>query len=567
MKKRILSILLLVIMTSMSAVSAASQIRLNNYVIDFGEDQATEEIDGELFVPLRKIGELCHFEISWEDGFAIVKKAGDEYKLSVSSENVIKNGAEEVLYKKPVILKDRMLVSVNDAKNLFEIYDDIDQFDGEIALHQNFKYGDAKYYDLVTTFIGDAKTQRGFSWEAELDYDDMILQYKKPDEADDKLVDFAPSCEKVAVAWANNKTYEEVPISVYDLGDYSYSYASMYDYRLFYKAELKDLEAGTEYVYRVGSKSHDDFSEFYTFKTEAEDEDSFSMIAVTDPQGRTIEEYAYYAKTLNTALEECKDPAFILNCGDFTDNAYYDDWWRYFFESSKGTCEGIPLVTAVGNHDVRGDSVKFYNYHFDNPQNAKGLSENFVPKEGTTITMAACIKYLDNTVYSFDYGNAHFAVVNTGSDHGDATELLSLQKEWLKNDLQNTDKKWKILVTHRGIYVEKVRKQTEAVKLAFLDIIDECGVDLVIEGHDHVYMRTNKMRGGQVSEDGIYYAIIGSAALKRYDTDEMHDWVSVIKPLPKELPNYVVISVDDSKISYTAKLTDGTEIDAFEIEK
>ena len=552
-------------MTSVSAVSAAPKIRLNNYVIDFGEDQATEEIEGELFVPLRKIGELCHFEISWEDDFAIVKKDGNEYKLSVSSENVIKNGAEEVLYKKPVILNDRMLVSVNDAKNLFEVYDDIDQFEGEIALHQDFKYDDEKYYDLVTTFIGDAKTQRGFSWEAELDYDDMILQYKKSDEADEKLIDVVPSCEKVPVAWANNKTYEEVPISVYDLGDYSYSYASMYDYRPFYKEDLTDLEAGTEYAYRIGSKSHDDFSEFYTFKTEKKDGNSFSMIAVTDPQGRTIEEYDYYSKTLNTALEEYSDPAFILNCGDFTDNAYYDDWWRYFFESSKGTCEGIPLMTAVGNHDVRGDSVKFYNYHFNNPQNAKGLADNFVPSEGTTITMAACIKHLDNTVYSFDYGNAHFAVVNTGSDHGNATELLSLQKEWLKNDLQGTDKKWKVLVTHRGIYVEKIRNQTP--KEAFLDIVDECGVDLVIEGHDHTYMRTHKMKNDAVSEEGTVYALIGSAALKRYDATDVHEWVELIKPLPKELPNYVVISFDDEKISYTAKLIDGTEIDAFEIEK
>ena len=145
MKKRILSILSLVIITSISAVSAAPQIRLNNYVIDFGEDQATEEIEGELFVPLRKIGELCHFEISWEDGYAIIEKDGSEYKLSASSENVIKDGEEEALNKMPVILNDRMLISLTDAKNLFEIYDDIDQFEGEIALHQDFKYDDEKY--------------------------------------------------------------------------------------------------------------------------------------------------------------------------------------------------------------------------------------------------------------------------------------------------------------------------------------------------------------------------------------------------------------------------------------
>lgn len=565
MKKRIFPILLLVIMTSASAVSAAPQIRLNNYVIDFGEDQAAEEIEGELYIPLRKIGELCHFEIDWKDGFAVISGEDDEYRIAANSDIAYKNGAEEKLSEKTYILNDRMLISKADAKNVFKLYDDLDQKEGEIGLHQNFKFNDAGFYDLVTTFTGDAKTQRGFSWEAELDYDDMILQYKKSGEADDKLSEVVPSCEKAAVAWANNKTYEEVPVSVYDLGDYSYSYASMFDHRLFYKAELKDLEAGTEYVYRIGSKSKDDFSEFYTFKTEAEDENAFSMIGVTDPQGRTIEEYAYYAKTLNTALEECNDPAFILNCGDFTDNAYYDDWWRYFFESSKGTCEGIPLMTAVGNHDVRGDSVRFYNYHFNNPQNAKGLSEGFVPSKGTTITIAACIKYLDNTVYSFDYGNAHFAVVNTGSDHGNAIELLSLQKEWLKNDLQNTDKKWKILATHRGIYAEKPRNQTP--KEAFLDIVDECGVDLVLEGHDHTYMRTHKMKGDKVSEEGTIYALIGSAALKRYDATDVHEWVEVVKPLPKELPNYVVISFDDDKISYTAKLIDGTELDSFEIEK
>ena len=101
--KRILITLLIAGLTNAYAVNAAPQIRLNNYVIDFGEDQATEEIEGELFVPLRKIGELCHFEILWEDGFAIIKKDSDEYKLSVSSENVIKNGEEEALYKKPVI--------------------------------------------------------------------------------------------------------------------------------------------------------------------------------------------------------------------------------------------------------------------------------------------------------------------------------------------------------------------------------------------------------------------------------------------------------------------------------
>ena len=565
--KRISAVLLLVSTTCVFAESEVPKLRINNYVVDFKEDQNVEMIDGTYFMPIRKVAELCHFDVDWKDGFAVISKDGTEYKISANSDMAYKNGAEEKLSSKPCILNDRMLIAENDAKDIFKLYDDIDGHDDEKALHQYFKYDDAGYYDLNTTFIGDPKTQRGFSWEAELDYDDMILQYKKADEADDKLIDVTPVYEKNVVAWANNKTYEEVPLSVYDVGNYNefYSYATMSDYKLFYKAEIKDLEAGTAYSYRIGSKSKDDFSEFYTFTTEQENNEAFSIIGVTDPQGRTIEEYNYYTKTLNKALEDCPDPAFILNCGDFTDNAYFDDWWRYFFESSKGTCEEIPLMTVIGNHEERGEGAKFYNYHFNNLQNAKGLADGFVPSETTDKTAAACIKHLDNTVYSFDYGNAHFAVINTGSDWGDATELLNLQKEWLKNDLQNTDKKWKVLATHRGIYVEKVRNQ--APKEIFLDIIDECGVDLVIEGHDHTYMRTHVMKEDKVSENGTIYALIGSAALKRYDATDVHEWVEVVKPLPKELPNYVVMSFDNEKISYTAKMIDGTEIDTFEITK
>jgi len=286
---------------------------------------------------------------------------------------------------------------------------------------------------------------------------------------------------------------------------------------------------------------------------------------VTDPQGRTYDEYTYYKDTLNKAFEECPNPAFVLNVGDLTDNAYYDDWWRYFFEASKGSCETIPLMTAVGNHEERGDGVKYYNYHFNNPQNAKGLADNFVPSETTDKTALPCILNLDNTVYSFDYGNAHFAVVNSGSDWGTAQELLELQKDWLKNDLINSDKKWKIVVTHRGIYVQKIRNQDP--KDAFLEILDETGVDLVIQGHDHTYMRTHKLKDDAINDEGTLYALIGSAALKRYDATDVHDWVDIVKPLPKELPNYVVVTFDNDKISFTAKLIDGTEIDSFVIEK
>lgn len=569
MVKKSLVFLMLFSMTTAFAEGEAPKLRLNNYVVEFNEDQNVTVLDGVYYMPVRRVAELCHFGIDWTDGFAVISKDSGEYKISDDSDTVYINGEPEKLFNKTHIINDRMLISEADAKNIFGLYDDLDGHDGEKALHQIFKFDDAGFYDLNMTFTGDPKTQRGFAWEAELDYDDMILQYKAAGEDDDKLIDVTPSCEKVAVAWANNITHDEVPLSVYDAGNYNaeYSYATMYDYRLFYKAELKGLMPGTSYEYRIGSRSNNDFSEFYEFTTEPETVKTFSIIGVTDPQGRTANTYKYYTSTLSKAFEECPDPAFVINAGDFTDNAYYDDWWRYFFESSRGTCEETPLITAIGNHEQRGEGAKYYNYHFNNPQNGKGLADGFVPDESVDKTTLANIDNLDNTVYSFDYGNAHFTVINSGSDFGDSTALLNLQKEWLRNDLANTDKKWKVLVTHRGIYVEKLRSHANDPKNAFLDIIDEYGVDLVIEGHDHTYMRTHVMKNDKVSETGTIYALIGSAAQKRYAAEDIHEWVEVVKPLPDELPNYVVITFDDDKIVYTAKLIDGTEIDAFEVVK
>ena len=186
------------------------------------------------------------------------------------------------------------------------------------------------------------------------------------------------------------------------------------------------------------------------------------------------------------------------------------------------------------------------------------------------------IKNLDNTVYSFDYGNAHFAVVNTGTDWEPESmrQLLEMQRIWLECDLATTSKPWKILMTHIGVYVEKPRENL--CREVFGKTIDKYGVDLVLEGHDHTYMRTWQMRGGERVNDelknykrgkGTIYSIIGSAAKKRYDSNEGHPWTAVIRSVPEETPSYTLLDFDKDRLSFTEKLTDGTVIDEFLIWK
>lgn len=50
-----------------------------------------------------------------------------------------------------------------------------------------------------------------------------------------------------------------------------------------------------------------------------------------------------------------------------------------------------------------------------------------------------------------------------------------------------------------------------------VSICDETGVDLVLCGHDHMYLRTKSLYNNQLSQDGTVYVLNGTAGTKRYE--------------------------------------------------
>ena len=562
--RKITAIIIVMLTLNMSVFAEADfKVKLNNLVLEFNEStQYPTELDGGVYVPVRKIAESANAVVDWVDNFAVINIRGKEIKIKNEDKIAMVNGEEILLEHTPVIMNNRTFVSMKDAMQLFDFFEDISEYEEGIAIHQSFYKEEDKFFNLVTTFLGDAHTSRAFAWEAQPDYNNMVLQYMK--KGNEEQTEIKAEYVKFPVSFVNNTVYD-MDIKIYD----AESVSDMQE-MLFYKTKLENLDAGTTYTYRIGDKDKDEWSEYYEFQTEAENEESFSFIAVTDPQGRIPEEYEYYKTTLNTALKDCPDAAFVIEMGDFTDNANFDDWWKYFFDASVSK-ESLPLMTVIGNHENRGDGAKYYNLRFYNPQNALGLADGYV-SDGNDTRALPIVNNIDNTVYSFDYGNAHFAVLNTGTDwnNDQMKPLLELQKDWLENDLKQTDKKWKVLMLHIGVYVQKVRGNH--CKEVFGDLIDKYGVDLVLEGHDHTYMRTYQMYDGEPVNnemtdyrkgDGTLYSIIGSAALKRYETTEEHPWTAVLTALPKETPSYTVINIKSDKLEFAAKLTDGTIIDQF----
>jgi len=85
--------------------------------------------------------------------------------------------------------------------------------------------------------------------------------------------------------------------------------------------------------------------------------------------------------------------------------------------------------------------------------------------------------------YSFDWGDVHFAAIDT-------TQRDREQLGWLAADLASTKQRWKIVFGHHPMYTSGRRSASAAdTRKAFAKIITDNKVDLVLAGHEHQYER------------------------------------------------------------------------------
>ena len=153
------------------------------------------------------------------------------------------------------------------------------------------------------------------------------------------------------------------------------------------------------------------------------------------------------------------------------------------------------MVPVAGNHDGLGK------WHWFNNMFNLDTSES--------------VQTLNGVNYSFDYGNAHFSVLNTN----DGLSVSNAQLSWLKNDLASTDKDWKFVFMHKSPYtLGKDGKWPDALYLqqSLSKVLDEGSADIVFSGHDHMYLRTKALKNNKADESGTTYVLSGTAGSKRY---------------------------------------------------
>lgn len=312
-------------------------------------------------------------------------------------------------------------------------------------------------------------------------------------------------------------------------------------------AKITDLVPGTTYDYRLKTihprTKASDLSTTYTFSLPSDQtKTTFALFGDTQAALGLHEQGGYgdYQKLFRQAASEQID--FALHVGDMVDDGGQYRHWELTQQalSNMPNNHSIPLMSAVGNHEVIGNGLEVYNKTFYNPPNGP---DNF-----------------KNSVYSFDYHNIHLAVLNT-----EVTEQqLQQQLQWLKQDMQESRKTWKFIMLHRPPYASNSDSGNRTVARLLPSVIDELAIDIVFSGHDHAYVRSQPLRNNAIEQKGSTYILAGSTGPKFYGVTPQF-WMD--KVYAEHTQVYTTLTIENDHLALKVQNIAGEVVDTHELNK
>jgi 3',5'-cyclic AMP phosphodiesterase CpdA len=220
---------------------------------------------------------------------------------------------------------------------------------------------------------------------------------------------------------------------------------------------------------------------------------------------------------------------FVVSTGD---NVYPDgapaDFERKFFEPYDClTDEGVRWHSTLGNHDV---------------STAEGRPEIEEPAFG-----------MPASYYTWRLGPIAFVMLDSNELDSPGDEQIA----WMEDQLRAArDAPWTVVVFHEPVYSAGKHGSTPRFDTLLADRFEEVGVDIVLNGHDHVYASAFK--------DGIPYVVTGGggAPVDRCQATLPPEVETCIPDL-----HYLVVEASRSSLMTTAVTPDGRTLDRVEADQ
>ncbi|HEX3150130.1 MAG TPA: metallophosphoesterase family protein, partial [Gemmataceae bacterium] len=307
-----------------------------------------------------------------------------------------------------------------------------------------------------------------------------------------------------------------------------------------HEVKLNGLEPETKYIYRVSSSAPDGTtvtSSLYQFMTAVKPESAFSFAVIGDTQ-KNPKMTAKVAKVMYD-----RRPHFVVHCGDVVDNGPDKaEWVHELFGPCADLFARAAVFPTIGNHEK--NHAWYYKY-FSLPD--------------------------PEYRYRFRYGNADFFVVDTNK----SVKPESEQYKWLDAELANSDATWKFVYHHHPAWTSDEDDYGDTRKgpgrfgdlntRNLVALYEKHRVDVVFNGHIHLYERTWPIRMGKVDrKNGIIYVTSGGGGGKLEDAGPIPTW---FKAQLRVDFHCCYLNVQGSRLEFQAFDHNGQLFDSFEREK
>ncbi|BED92908.1 MAG: metallophosphoesterase [Candidatus Paraimprobicoccus trichonymphae] len=421
-----------------------------------------------------------------------------------------------------------------------------------------------KPFQITMTFSENFFTERNLRWYTKINSDYKYIEISKNKDFSEFL-----NLESHSI-----KTSRPKP--VLSLGVIS-SYTEEEIFK--HSIKLKNLELNKIYYYRICSlKKNKSKEKIYRFKTQDNKLNNFRFIVLADSQAMTKTDYDIFLKVFSNSITRIKNPEFVAHLGDFVDDGNNENYWEWIL-NSKIWAENI-LIPLSGNHEAR--KILLSDKKIENSILRHFYLTDLSNQDLTT-----------GAYYSYVYKNVLFIILNTNNLDLINNNLSKEQYDWILKVSKREDVKFKIVFTHKSPYSNGPHYKNLDVKEIGKQLIDLCyefDIDLVISGHDHVYVRTPVLNLGQeiscdekmisyknsefsvyVNPNGTLYVTPGTSGVKNYKQNKKAN-IPIEFEKVINFPIYSEVEIKNNSLYFSAYKYDKSSnssklLDCFAIEK
>jgi len=310
----------------------------------------------------------------------------------------------------------------------------------------------------------------------------------------------------------------------------------------YHAAQFADLQPQTLYAYRVGDGVN--WSAWNHFRTAASTPEPLTFLYFGDAQNNLR---SHWSRVIRQAYSAAPSAQFMLHVGDLIDSSGHDSEWGEWFQAGGWINAMLPSIAIPGNHEYpRGVGRKL-------PHLSRYWRPQFqFPENGP--------ESLKETAFWFDIQGVRLVCLNSN-------ERIEEQSSWLETALSNNPNRWTVVAHHHPIYSATSRDNPQ-LREAWQPIYDKYRVDIVLQGHDHSYGRTNLMTYDAESADATVQSSAGTVYVvsvsgpKQYSRNDFE-----FARRAEDTQLFQVITVVGDELQYEARTATGRLYDAFTLQK